>query len=155
MDTSTARTKRSAASCAHARRRSCSGRPTPPASEHAAWSHASTSRPRAWTGTSFRGAADATTGRTNDGHERDLRVRTLRRSRESTTRGAVMMGNLKADEIEDVLRSEVIGRIACVADGWPYIVPVTYVYDGGEYVFSHSAEGEKVAAMRKNPQVCF
>jgi uncharacterized protein len=66
-----------------------------------------------------------------------------------------MMGNLKAEEIEDVLRSEMIGRIACVTDGWPYIVPVTYVYDGGEYVFSHSAEGEKVAAMRKNPQVCF
>ncbi len=66
-----------------------------------------------------------------------------------------MMGNLEADEIEDVLRSEMVGRIACVADGWPYIVPVTYVYDGGEYVYSHSAEGRKVAAMRKQPQICF
>jgi nitroimidazol reductase NimA-like FMN-containing flavoprotein (pyridoxamine 5'-phosphate oxidase superfamily) len=67
-----------------------------------------------------------------------------------------MMGSLSADEIEDVLRSEVIGRIACVApDGWPYIVPVTYVYDGGEYVFAHSAEGEKVDGMRRNPRVCF
>jgi nitroimidazol reductase NimA-like FMN-containing flavoprotein (pyridoxamine 5'-phosphate oxidase superfamily) len=66
-----------------------------------------------------------------------------------------MMGILGPDEIEDVLRSERIGRIACDSDGWPYIVPVTYVYDGGEYVFSHSAEGEKIAAMRKNRQVCF
>jgi nitroimidazol reductase NimA-like FMN-containing flavoprotein (pyridoxamine 5'-phosphate oxidase superfamily) len=66
-----------------------------------------------------------------------------------------MMGNLGVDEIEDVLRSEIIGRIGCIADGWPYIVPVTYVYDGGEFVFAHAAEGEKVAAMRKNPQVCF
>jgi nitroimidazol reductase NimA-like FMN-containing flavoprotein (pyridoxamine 5'-phosphate oxidase superfamily) len=67
-----------------------------------------------------------------------------------------MMGNLNADEIEDVLRSEVIGRIACVApDDWPYIVPVTYVYDGGEFVFAHSADGEKVEAMRRNPRVCF
>ncbi len=67
-----------------------------------------------------------------------------------------MMGNLEEREIEDLLRTEVIARIACVApDGWPYIVPVTYVYDGGEYVFAHSAEGEKMDAMRKNPRVCF
>jgi uncharacterized protein len=66
-----------------------------------------------------------------------------------------MMGNLTSDQIEDVLRSEIIGRIACVADGWPYIVPVTYVYDGGEFVFSHSAAGRKTEAMRKNTQVCF
>ena len=66
-----------------------------------------------------------------------------------------MMGNLTPDQIEEVLRSEVIGRIACVADGWPYIVPITYVYDGGEFVFSHSAEGRKIEAMRQNPQVCF
>ena len=64
-----------------------------------------------------------------------------------------MMGNLTLDQIEEVLRTEVIGRIACVADGWPYIVPITYVYDGGEFVFSHSAEGRKIEAMRQNPQV--
>jgi nitroimidazol reductase NimA-like FMN-containing flavoprotein (pyridoxamine 5'-phosphate oxidase superfamily) len=66
-----------------------------------------------------------------------------------------MMGNLTPDQIEEVLRTEVIGRIACIADGWPYIVPVTYVYDGGEFVFSHSAEGHKIEAMRQNPHVCF
>ena len=66
-----------------------------------------------------------------------------------------MMGNLTQTEVEDVLRSEVVGRIACVADGWPYIVPVTYVYDGGDFVFSHAAEGRKTAAMRENRQVCF
>jgi nitroimidazol reductase NimA-like FMN-containing flavoprotein (pyridoxamine 5'-phosphate oxidase superfamily) len=66
-----------------------------------------------------------------------------------------MMGNLNADEIETVLRSEVVGRIACVWEGWPYVIPVTYVYDGGEYVFSHSQDGQKIRAMRANPQVCF
>src|SRR5579859_3007022 len=66
-----------------------------------------------------------------------------------------MMGNLGVDEIEDVLRSEMVCRIAYVEDGWPTIVPVTYVYDGGDYVFSHSADGHKIAAMRKNTRVCF
>ena len=66
-----------------------------------------------------------------------------------------MKGNLTLDQIDEVLRSEVVGRIGCVCDGWPYVVPVTYVYDGGEFVFSHSAEGRKTAAMRQNKQVCF
>ncbi len=66
-----------------------------------------------------------------------------------------MMGNLTAEEIEEVLRTEIVGRIAYVAKGWPQIVPVTYVYDGGEYVYSHSANGQKIDSMRKNAQVCF
>jgi|CZKU01.1.fsa_nt_gi nitroimidazol reductase NimA-like FMN-containing flavoprotein (pyridoxamine 5'-phosphate oxidase superfamily) len=66
-----------------------------------------------------------------------------------------MMGNLTPDQIDEVLRSEVVGRISYIADGWPYIVPVTYVYDGGEFVFSHSANGHKIEAMRKNHQVGF
>jgi len=66
-----------------------------------------------------------------------------------------MMGELTPDIVDYVLRTEVVGRIACVADGWPYIVPVSYVYDGGDLVFMHSAEGRKIEAMRKNSQVCF
>jgi nitroimidazol reductase NimA-like FMN-containing flavoprotein (pyridoxamine 5'-phosphate oxidase superfamily) len=64
-----------------------------------------------------------------------------------------MMGELSAEEIEDVLRSEVIARIACICEGRPYIVPVTYVYDGGS-AYVHSAEGMKMRAMRENPNVC-
>ena len=65
-----------------------------------------------------------------------------------------MMGELDAKEIDEVLRSEILGRIGCVADGWPYVVPVTYVYEG-DFIYGHSAEGMKVRAMRENPLVCF
>jgi nitroimidazol reductase NimA-like FMN-containing flavoprotein (pyridoxamine 5'-phosphate oxidase superfamily) len=65
-----------------------------------------------------------------------------------------MMGELNAKQIDEVLRSEFIGRIGCVLQGWPYIVPVTYVYDG-ENVYAHSGEGMKLRAMRANPLVCF
>jgi nitroimidazol reductase NimA-like FMN-containing flavoprotein (pyridoxamine 5'-phosphate oxidase superfamily) len=64
-----------------------------------------------------------------------------------------MMGELNVNQIEDVLRSEVIARLAFISEGRPYIVPVTYVYDG-ESVYIHSAEGMKIRAMRDNPQVC-
>jgi nitroimidazol reductase NimA-like FMN-containing flavoprotein (pyridoxamine 5'-phosphate oxidase superfamily) len=65
-----------------------------------------------------------------------------------------MMGELNASQIDEVLRSEVVGRIGCIAQGWPYIVPVTYVYDG-EHVYAHSSEGMKLRAMRADPLVCF
>lgn len=64
-----------------------------------------------------------------------------------------MMGELKAEQIEEVLRSGILGRIGFVEGGWPYVEPVTYVYDG-DCVFTHSAEGLKLRAMRGNPHVC-
>ena len=65
-----------------------------------------------------------------------------------------MLGELNPAEIEDVLRSEVIGRIGCISDGRPYVVPVCYVYDG-DSIYGHTVEGMKWAAMRANPDVCF
>jgi len=64
-----------------------------------------------------------------------------------------MLGELDEEQIDQVLRSENLGRLGCVANGWPYVVPVTYVYDGG-CVYAHSAEGLKLRAMRENPLVC-
>ncbi len=67
-----------------------------------------------------------------------------------------MIGSLTPQEIEEVLESQVLGRVACIAAGRPYVVPVTYVYDGElAHVYIHSAEGTKVRAMRENPNVCF
>ena len=65
-----------------------------------------------------------------------------------------MLGELAAPEIEELLRSEVTGRIGCHADGRTYVVPITYAYEKG-YVYCHSAEGLKLRMMRKNPLVCF
>jgi len=65
-----------------------------------------------------------------------------------------MLGELNAAQIESLLMRQVTGRIACVQDAIPYIIPVNYVYDGHQ-VISHSAPGKKIAMMRKNPMVCF
>ena len=65
-----------------------------------------------------------------------------------------MFGKLNADQIEEVLKNQVIGRIGCHADDITYIVPVSYAYDG-EYIYGHTFEGMKVNMMRKNPKVCF
>jgi len=65
-----------------------------------------------------------------------------------------MLGELSPEEIEEVLRSEITGRIGCHADGRTYVVPITYGYQRS-YVYCHSPEGLKLRMMRKNPVVCF
>jgi hypothetical protein len=65
-----------------------------------------------------------------------------------------MLGNLSPDQIDLVLRSQVVGRIGCCVNGEVYVVPVTYVFHKG-CIYAHSQEGKKIEMMRKNPNVCF
>jgi nitroimidazol reductase NimA-like FMN-containing flavoprotein (pyridoxamine 5'-phosphate oxidase superfamily) len=64
-----------------------------------------------------------------------------------------MLGKLNEAQMDYLLRSQVIGRLGCYAEGQVYVVPVTYVYDG-EYLYGHTKEGQKTRMMRPNPQVC-
>ncbi len=65
-----------------------------------------------------------------------------------------MLGTLSKTQIDQVLDSQVVGRIGCYADGKVLVVPVTYAFDGA-YIYAHSKEGMKIKMMRKNPKVCF
>jgi nitroimidazol reductase NimA-like FMN-containing flavoprotein (pyridoxamine 5'-phosphate oxidase superfamily) len=47
------------------------------------------------------------------------------------------------------------GRLGCYHDGKVYVTPISYVYDGGDYVYGHSADGMKLRMLRAHPQVCF
>ncbi|SRR5581483_40441 len=65
-----------------------------------------------------------------------------------------MLGKLTQKQIDEVLRASTVGRIGTSADGKTYVVPITYVYDGGA-VYGHSVLGQKIRMMRANPDVCF
>ncbi|MCC8425509.1 pyridoxamine 5'-phosphate oxidase family protein [Mucilaginibacter sp. UR6-11] len=65
-----------------------------------------------------------------------------------------MLGELNTTMLEDLLSTQLLGRIGCHADGITYIIPVNYVYEA-PYIYAHSADGLKVSLMRKNPEVCF
>ncbi|MFL5762175.1 MAG: pyridoxamine 5'-phosphate oxidase family protein [Thermomicrobiales bacterium] len=65
-----------------------------------------------------------------------------------------MIGLLHPDEIEEVLHRGHVGRLASLADGRPYVVPITYVY-AGDAIYGHTMPGRKVAAMRADPHVGF
>ena len=65
-----------------------------------------------------------------------------------------MIAELDRAEIDELLRSQVVGRIGCHADGLTYVVPVIYAYDGAG-LYAYSIEGQKIRMMRANPHVCF
>jgi nitroimidazol reductase NimA-like FMN-containing flavoprotein (pyridoxamine 5'-phosphate oxidase superfamily) len=64
-----------------------------------------------------------------------------------------MLGVLSDVEIENLLSTEVVARIGCHAQGRTYVVPVTYVYEGGSLLVQ-SADGLKIRMMQQNPLVC-
>ena len=65
-----------------------------------------------------------------------------------------MIGKLTDQQIEEVLKENVLGRIGCNDGKKTFIVPVNYVYDG-KFIIAHSMAGMKIQMMRKNPDVCF
>jgi uncharacterized protein len=65
-----------------------------------------------------------------------------------------MLGELNETQIRNILTSQVVGRIGCTDGKQPYIVPVTFTYDG-EYIYEQTNEGTKLNMLRKNKNVCF
>ncbi len=66
---------------------------------------------------------------------------------------------LPSEGIEELLRTAIVGRIACcghgaVGDGRPYLVPLAYGYDG-QSIYAHSGPGRKLDLMRAEPRVTF
>jgi len=65
-----------------------------------------------------------------------------------------MLGELNEEQIVQVLRKNVIGRVGCYADEKIYMVPVTYLYDDG-CLLGHTIIGMKTRMLKKNPKCCF
>ncbi|MDQ3694510.1 MAG: pyridoxamine 5'-phosphate oxidase family protein [Chloroflexota bacterium] len=67
---------------------------------------------------------------------------------------------LPPDQIEELLHTAIVGRIACCGhglagdDGRPFLVPLAYGYDG-EHIYAHSGPGRKIRLMRAQPLVSF
>jgi nitroimidazol reductase NimA-like FMN-containing flavoprotein (pyridoxamine 5'-phosphate oxidase superfamily) len=57
--------------------------------------------------------------------------------------------------IEEILRTATVCRLAVCQDDVPYVVPLSFGYEGN-YLYFHSApEGRKIETIRANPKVCF
>lgn len=64
-----------------------------------------------------------------------------------------MHRELNKSEIINILQSQSICRLGCTDGKHPYVVPITYFFDG-KHVYCQTQEGKKIKIMRKNPNVC-
>ncbi len=64
-----------------------------------------------------------------------------------------MTKSLSDAEALEVIKAGKVGRLGCVDNGEPYVVPINYVVDEGS-IYSHSLPGKKVDALRLNPRAC-
>jgi uncharacterized protein len=56
-------------------------------------------------------------------------------------------------EMQALLKRESFGHLGCARDDRPYVVPMSYAYDGKELYF-FTTEGMKTQFIEANPQVC-
>jgi len=58
-------------------------------------------------------------------------------------------------EMDEIIRGSHVCRIALAMDNKPYIVPVSFGYDG-ESIYIHTAkEGKKINYIKNNNNICF
>lgn len=63
---------------------------------------------------------------------------------------------LAAEEMADVLRKGTSGVLALSGDdGYPYAVPISYVYDGNKIFFHCAQSGHKLDAIHRNAKASF
>jgi len=53
----------------------------------------------------------------------------------------------------EVIKVGKIGRLGCIDNDEPYVVPINYLIDEGA-IYSHSLPGRKIDAMRAHARVC-
>ena len=64
-----------------------------------------------------------------------------------------MMKMLNNDEARRLFQTARIGRLGCVVNGEPYVVPINYQLEGDD-LYSHSLPGLKISGLRENPHAC-
>ena len=69
------------------------------------------------------------------------------------TKVSAMITRLSQEEARALFTVSRVGRLGCVYEGGPYVVPINYILDG-DSIYVHSLPGRKVEALRANPRAC-
>jgi nitroimidazol reductase NimA-like FMN-containing flavoprotein (pyridoxamine 5'-phosphate oxidase superfamily) len=65
----------------------------------------------------------------------------------------MLIREMTQDECRQALERLSIGRLGCARDNQPYVVPISFAYDG-RHIYGFSTPGQKIDWMRSNPLVC-
>jgi uncharacterized protein len=64
-----------------------------------------------------------------------------------------MITTISDVQARELLQSADVGRLGCIVNGEPYIVPININFEDN-YIYSHSLPGVKITALRENPSAC-
>ena len=64
-----------------------------------------------------------------------------------------MFSRLNEQQATELLANQRVGRLGCITDNGPYIVPINYYFADG-CIHSHSLQGMKINALRKEQRAC-
>jgi len=64
-----------------------------------------------------------------------------------------MLKTLSNDDAREIFKSAKVARLGCIVNGEPYVVPISCLLEQN-YLYSHSLNGMKIAALRENPRAC-
>jgi nitroimidazol reductase NimA-like FMN-containing flavoprotein (pyridoxamine 5'-phosphate oxidase superfamily) len=64
-----------------------------------------------------------------------------------------MIRNLNRKKSSSLLANNYVGNLGYIYKESPYIVPITYFFDGKKTIVIYSSEGQKTFAMRENNRV--
>ena len=64
-----------------------------------------------------------------------------------------MMKTLSNEDALHLFHAARVVRLGCIVNGEPYVVPIN-CYLEGDYLYSHSLYGRKIAGLRENPRAC-
>lgn len=63
------------------------------------------------------------------------------------------MKTLNNEEARHLFQTAQVARLGCIVNAEPYVVPINCYFEG-DYLYSHSLVGVKIAALRENPRAC-
>lgn len=58
-------------------------------------------------------------------------------------------------DIDAFINRSPVCRLGMVDDDMPYIVPMSFGYDGHAFYFHSALKGRKIDVLKRNPRVCF
>ncbi|MFZ2641605.1 MAG: pyridoxamine 5'-phosphate oxidase family protein [Verrucomicrobiia bacterium] len=58
-------------------------------------------------------------------------------------------------QMDEIIRGSLVCHVAMVKDNAPYLVPMSFGYDGAAIYLHTAPEGKKIECFLTNPQVCF
>ncbi|MBI5687874.1 MAG: pyridoxamine 5'-phosphate oxidase family protein [Verrucomicrobia bacterium] len=57
--------------------------------------------------------------------------------------------------IDEIIRGSLVCRVAMAKDNAPYVVPMSFGYDGAAIYLHTALDGKKIEYFVANPQICF